>query len=165
MKQKFKLAYMENAYTYSRLSTAIKLQVGAVIVKNENIISYGYNGTPRGWDNVCERVIYPDENHGDYDCEPEEFAINFPYVRDDNQQYALKTKSEVIHAEMNALYKLARGTESGLNAVMFITHSPCLECAKGIVQAGIAEVYYTEEYRSTDGIKFLQQCGIKIEKL
>jgi deoxycytidylate deaminase len=98
MKQKFKHAFMKTAYTFAELSSAVKLKVGAVVVKDDRIISLGYNGTPTGWDNCCERVIYPDENHGDYDCDPEEFAINFPYVRDDNQRYALKTKSEVFDA-------------------------------------------------------------------
>lgn len=157
---------MDNAYVYSKLSTALKLQVGAVIVKNENIISYGYNGTPRGWDNECERRIYPDITIGDFDCDEDEFRLSFPYIDEKlKRRYALKTKSEVIHAEMNALYKLARSTESGLDAVMFITHSPCLECAKGIVQSGIKQVYYKEAYRLSDGIKFLQQCGISVEKL
>jgi dCMP deaminase len=165
MKQKFKHAFMKTAYTFAELSSAVKLKVGAVVVKDDRIISLGYNGTPTGWDNCCERVIYPDENYGDYDCDPEEFAINFPYVRDDNRRYALKTKSEVIHAEMNALMKLASSSESGKGAAIFITHSPCMECAKGIYQTGITEVYYTEAYRNVDGIEFLEKCGITVEKL
>ena len=165
MKDKFKQAFMKTAYTFAELSSAVKLKVGAVVVKDDRIISLGYNGTPTGWDNVCESVIYPDENHGDYDCEPEEFAINFPYVRDDNQRYALKTKSEVIHAEMNALMKLAGSSESGKGAFMFITHAPCIECAKGIYQTGITKVFYTETYRSTDGLEFLEKCGITVEQL
>lgn len=134
---------MKTAYVFAELSSAIKLKVGAVVVKDDRIISLGYNGTPTGWDNVCELEI-----------------INF---QDGSVQ--LKTKSEVIHAEMNALMKLASSTESGKGAAIFITHSPCMECAKGIYQTGITEVYYTEAYRNVDGIDFLQKCGITVEKL
>ena len=143
MKDKFKQAFMKTAYVFADLSSAIKLKVGAVVVKDDRIISLGYNGTPTGWDNVCELEI-----------------INF---QDGSVQ--LKTKSEVIHAEMNALMKLASSTESGKGAAIFITHSPCMECAKGIYQSGITEVYYTEAYRNVDGIEFLQKCGITIEQL
>jgi dCMP deaminase len=143
MKAKFKQAFMKTAYVFAELSSAIKLKVGAVVVKDDRIISLGYNGTPTGWDNVCELEI-----------------INF---QDGSVQ--LKTKSEVIHAEMNALMKLASSTESGKGAAIFITHSPCMECAKGIYQTGITEVYYTEAYRNVDGIEFLQKCGITVEKL
>lgn len=156
---------MQTAYIFSGLSSAQKLKVGAVIVKDDRIISLGYNGTPTGWDNVCERVVYPDENYGDYDCEPEDFAINFPYTDDNDHPYALKTKSEVIHAEMNALMKLASSSESGNGASIFITHAPCIECAKGIYQTGITNVYYGEKYRSTAGIDFLKKCDITVEQL
>lgn len=165
MKHKFKDYYMNIAYQSATLSYAEKLKVGAVIVTKTGVMLTSWNGTPIGWDNVCERVIYPDENHGDYDCEPEEFAINFPYVRDDNQRYALKTKPEVIHAESNCISKLAKSTESGKDAVMFITHAPCMECAKLIYQTGIAKVFYTETYRSTAGLEFLEKCGITVEQL
>ena len=143
MKDKFKRAFMKTAYVFAELSSAVKLKVGAVVVKDDRIISLGYNGTPTGWDNTCELEI-----------------INF---QDGSVQ--LKTKSEVIHAEMNALMKLASSSESGKGAAIFITHSPCMECAKGIYQTGITEVYYTEAYRNVDGIEFLQKCGITVEKL
>jgi dCMP deaminase len=143
MKAKFKHAFMKTAYVFAELSSAVKLKVGAVVVKDDRIISLGYNGTPTGWDNTCELEI-----------------INF---QDGSVQ--LKTKSEVIHAEMNALMKLASSSESGKGAAIFITHSPCMECAKGIYQTGITEVYYTEAYRNVDGIEFLQKCGITVEKL
>jgi len=143
MKDKFKQAFMKTAYVFADLSSAIKLKVGAVVVKDDRIISLGYNGTPTGWDNTCELEI-----------------INF---QDGSVQ--LKTKSEVIHAEMNALMKLASSSESGKGAAIFITHSPCIECAKGIYQSGITEVYYTEAYRNVDGIEFLQKCGITIEQI
>lgn len=143
MKQKFKQAFMKTAYTFAELSSAVKLKVGAVVVKDDRIISLGYNGTPTGWDNVCE-------------VEMDIIQTGTSY---------LKTKPEVIHAEMNALMKLASSSESGKGAFMFITHAPCIECAKGIYQTGITKVFYTETYRSTAGLEFLEKCGITVEKL
>ena len=86
-------------------------------------------------------------------------------LKDEQGQYRLKTRPEVLHAEMNALMKLAKSTESGENASLFITHAPCLECAKGIYQSGIKEIYYRDQYRSTSGLEFLQNCGINITKV
>jgi dCMP deaminase len=143
MKTKFKQAYMKTAQTFAELSHARRLQVGCIIVKDDRIISIGYNGMPAGWDNNCEHEMkWPNGE------------IRF-----------LQTKDEVLHAEMNSLMKLAKSNDSGDRASMFVTHSPCLECAKGIYQAGIIEVYYQVDYRSTDGIDFLKKCGIKIEKI
>ena len=133
MKQKLINAYMECAEVFAKLSTAKKLQVGAIIVKDQRIISIGYNGTPEGWCNVCE-----DEHN--------------------------KTKPEVIHSEMNCINKLARSTESGENSTMFITHSPCMECAKSIYGAGIKEVYFKNFYRDDSGIIFLKKCGINTQQ-
>ena len=127
----------------AQLSHAVRLQVGAVIVKDDSVISYGYNGMPAGWDNNCENV----------------------FTHPQTKIEELVTRKEVLHAEMNSLMKLARSTNSGNQASMFITHSPCLECAKGIYQAGIKEVFYGEDYRSEEGIVFLKKCGIKIEKV
>lgn len=160
MKNKFKIAFMKTAYTFSELSSATKLQVGAVVVKDDRIISLGYNGTPTGWDNCCEDTIYPNGDPKDFI-----YDVNFPYCDDDDRPYALKTKPEVIHAEMNALMKLASSSESGKGASIFITHAPCIDCAKGIYQTGITEVYYREQYRSTVGIDFLQKCGIAVEQV
>ena len=87
------------------------------------------------------------------------------YVYNENNEISLKTKPEVLHAETNAIAKLARSTESGLNATMFITHSPCLDCAKLIYQSGINAVYYRDAYRNEDGISFLKQSGVKVEQL
>ena len=143
MKAKFKQAFMKTAYTFAELSSAVKLKVGAVVVKDDRIISLGYNGTPTGWDNCCEVEMDAIQDGGSY----------------------LKTKPEVIHAEMNALMKLASSSESGKDAYMFITHAPCIECAKGIYQTGIIKVFYTETYRSTAGLEFLEKCGITVERL
>jgi dCMP deaminase len=142
MKTKLKEAYMKTAETFADLSHARRLHVGAIIVKDDRIISIGYNGMPAGWDNNCEEVIqYSDDTT------------------------SLKTKPEVLHAETNAIAKLAKSTESGLEATMFITHSPCLDCAKLIFQSGISSVYYRNAYRSEDGVHFLKQSGVKVEQL
>ena len=131
MKQKFINAYMDVAERFAQLSSAKRLQVGAIVVKDDRIISIGYNGMPSGWDNCCE-----DEHN--------------------------KTKPEVLHAESNSISKLAKSSESGDGATMFITHSPCIECAKLIYQSGIATVYYKTEYRSTQGVEFLKKSGIAV---
>lgn len=162
MKNRFKLAYMDVAERFSQESSATRLQVGAIIVKDDRIISIGYNGMPSGWDNNCEEKIY-------YNPETDRMNVhfvesNYPY-EDDRGRYKLKTRDEVLHAESNALSKLARSNESGEEAVMFITHSPCLNCAKMIYQAGIKEVYYRNNYRTNDGVEFLKKCGIIIEQV
>ena len=132
MKQKFIKAYMEVAKTFANLSSAKRLQVGAVVVKDDRIISIGYNGMPSGWDNVCE--------------------------------HEGKTKPEVLHAESNAIAKLASSHESGKNATLLCTHAPCIECAKLIYQSGISTVYYENSYRSIDGIQFLIKSNVKVVK-
>jgi dCMP deaminase len=150
MKEKFISLYMDWAQRTAQLSHARRLQVGAVIVKNDSVISYGYNGMPSGWDNNCENETV--ELYSGY-----EGAIH---------RTVLKTKPEVLHAERNALDKLAkRGGTGGDDAAMFSTHAPCLECAKSIYGAGIKEVYYSQDYRSEDGVNFLKKCGVKIEKI
>lgn len=142
MKTKFIEAYMDVAERFAQLSSATRLQVGAIVVKDDRIISIGYNGMPSGWDNCCE----------------EEVITEYESYTDS----VLVTKPEVIHAESNAISKLARGTESGYGATMFITHAPCIDCAKLIYQSGIATVYYKNEYRSTQGINFLNKSGIEV---
>lgn len=132
------------------MSRAQRLQVGCAIVKDNNIISHGWNGTPSGWDNQCETLI-PAETV--YDADSRSYS-EYPE--------RLVTKPEVLHAEMNALMKLARGSESGLGASMFVTHAPCIECAKGIYQAGIQAVYYGERYRSDQGLEFLKKSGVQV---
>ena len=143
MKQKLLDAYMKTAETFAECSTARRLHVGAVIVKDDRIISIGYNGMPIGWDNNCEDEIkWPNGE------------IKF-----------LTTKPEVLHAETNAIAKLAKSTESGLGATMFVTHSPCMDCAKLVYQSGINTVYYRNSYRNEDGIQFLEKAGVKIEQI
>lgn len=168
MKLKLKEAYMKTAETFADLSHAQRLHVGAIIVKDDRIISIGYNGMPAGWDNNCEDVVW-DPGAGGW-LDPEEFDAKYPYEAWHNGaqrlvRHGLKTKPEVLHAETNAIAKLAKSTESGLDASIFITHSPCLNCAKLIYQSGINSVYYRNAYRSEDGVQFLKQSGVKVEQL
>lgn len=132
---------MQVAETYAKLSSARRLQVGAIVVKDNRVISIGYNGMPSGWTNDCE------------------------YERTDDVGTSFVTKPEVLHAETNAIAKLARSNESGLDAAMFITHAPCLNCAKLIYQSGISKVYYRNTYRETTGIDFLIKGGIDVEQI
>jgi dCMP deaminase len=149
MKQKFIDAHMKVAETYSQLSSAKRLQVGCVIVKNDTIIGIGYNGMPSGWDNCCEDMsILQDE------ISPGVFNLS--------KKTELKTKPEVIHAEINAIAKVAKSTNSSEDADMFITHAPCIECAKSIFQSGIRRVFYRDTYRNEDGIHFLQKCDVEV---
>jgi len=164
MKEKMKTAYMKAAQIFSELSHARRLHVGAIIVKDDRIVSIGYNGMPAGWDNDCEYKDYMDGEAGGW-LNPDEIEERWQYLEEDGTRYALKTKPEVLHAETNAIAKLAKSTESGSDASMFITHSPCLDCAKLIFQSGISNVFYRNSYRSEDGIQFLKQSGVKVEKL
>jgi dCMP deaminase len=160
MKQKFVDYYMKIAEATAELSTAVRLKVGSVIVKNNSIISYGYNGTPTGWDNNCEYREYLNYGHSF----GENAADYFDQTDENGKMYRLKTRPEVLHSESNALMKVARSTESSDGATLFCTHAPCLDCAKLIHQAGINSVYYRNAYRSTDGITFLEKSGITIQK-
>jgi dCMP deaminase len=150
MKEKFIKLYMDWAKRVSELSYARRLKVGAVVVKDDCVISYGYNGMPAGWDNDCEDEMLESTTE-----ETGKATIL-------TTRKVLKTKPEVIHAESNAIAKLAKSTNSGVGSTMFITHSPCIECAKLIYQSGIATVYYNGEYRSEDGIKFLEKSGVTV---
>jgi dCMP deaminase len=142
MKQKWNEAFMDTAERFAQLSSAKRLHVGAVVVKDDRIISIGYNGMPSGWDNKCE----------------EEFV-------NEVGDLVLKSKPEVLHAETNAIAKLAKSNESGLGATMFITHAPCLDCAKLIFQSGIGSVLYRNSYRDTAGIDFLKKCNLEVKQL
>jgi dCMP deaminase len=143
MPKKIDYAHMKAAQGYAELSSARRLQVGAIVTKDDRVISIGYNGTPAGWDNNCE----------------------FEFVHPQTKISELVTKKEVIHAESNAIGKLARSSESGDGATMYITHAPCFDCAKLIHVAGINKVFYHVPYRSTDGIDFLKKCKIEVEQI
>jgi dCMP deaminase len=134
MKQKWIDAFMDTAERFAQLSSAKRLQVGAVVVQDNRIVSIGYNGMPSGWTNECEN--------------------------DDG-----KTKDEVIHAEANAILKLARDGERGTGASLFCTHAPCIQCAKLIYGSGINSVYYRNTYRDELGLEFLKKCNIDVTKI
>ena len=147
MKQKFIHAHMKAAEVYAELSSARRLHVGCVIVKNDTIIGIGYNGMPTGWDNNCEDELRWSE-------------FNFP-----EEIQLLKSKPEVLHAETNAIAKVARSTNSSDGAAMFVTHAPCLDCAKLIHQSGIKSVFYKTEYRDTNGVDFLKKCNVEVKNV
>ena len=139
---------MDWAKRTAQLSHARRLQVGAVIVKDDSVISYGYNGMPAGWDNDCETPV-----------------TNVVGVAPDGHdlvELTLKTKPEVLHAESNAIAKLAKSNNSGVGADLFVTHSPCLDCAKLIYQSGIGCVYFNQNYRDDSGVKFLEKSGVSV---
>ena len=137
------ITYMKMAIIWSNLSHAIRKKVGALIVKNNTIIADGFNGTPSGFENECEEAVYDETG-------------NFVEYR---------TKWYVLHAESNALAKLAKSTQSCDGATLYITYSPCKECSKLILQSGIARVVYYEEYRDTLGLDFLRKAGIEVKKI
>lgn len=170
MKQKFINLYMDWAERTAQLSHAKRLQVGAVIVKDDSVISYGYNGMPSGWDNDCEDKEWC--SAGGW-LDPDEIEERWPYegtyLDADGStmqgRYRLKTKPEVLHAESNAVAKLAKSSQSGRDADIFITHAPCLDCAKLIYQSGISSVYYRNSYRDMAGVEFLKKSGIEVKKI
>lgn len=129
--QKFDLRYLEMARIWAQNSYCQRRQVGALVVKNGMIISDGYNGTPSGFENICE-----DDN-----------GVTKPYV---------------LHAEANAITKLARSNNNSDGSTIYITASPCIECAKLIIQSGIKRVVYGEKYRLMDGIELLERAGIEV---
>jgi dCMP deaminase len=141
LKKKFIDLYMDWAERVSQLSHARRLKIGALIVK-DNHVHYGYNGMPEGWDNNCENIV--GYNKG----EP-----------------VLKTKPEVLHAESNAIAKLAKSHESAAGADLFVTHSPCLDCAKLILQSGIRRVWFKNHYRDSYGVEFLKKSGIEVTQV
>jgi dCMP deaminase len=149
MKPRLLQAYMQTAKIFADLSHARRLHVGAIVVKDDRIISIGYNGMPAGWDNNCE----------DESVEP------YAGFEGSIHRIVLKTKPEVLHAESNSISKLARSSESGDGSVMFVTHAPCIDCAKLIFQSGIRQVFYGEEYRSRDGIEFLEKCRVEVQQV
>jgi len=142
---------MDWAKRTAQLSHARRLQVGAVVVKDDSVISYGYNGMPAGWDNNCEDELVEHVSAG--------------YGMPMREEKYLKTKPEVLHAESNAIAKLAKSNNSGAGADLFVTHMPCLDCAKLIYQSGISRVFYSENYRDDSGIKFLTKSGVEVTQV
>ena len=126
--------YLRMAHIWAENSYCVRRKVGAIIVKDSMIISDGFNGTPSGFENVCE-----DEN-----------GVTKPYV---------------LHAEANAITKVARSNNSSLDATLYVTAAPCLECSKLIIQAGIRRVVFSELYRLCDGLELLRRAGIEVEQV
>jgi len=166
-------AYIKMAANWGNdLSQAKRLKVGAIIVKDGQIISDGFNGMPSGMDNVCENrfSVTKEEYYKDIDGIPWDNESAF---KDDFDGYdhiteefeCLRTKPEVLHAESNALMKLARSTNSSVGATIYCSYSSCFDCSKLIIQAGIVRCVYLYEYRLTDGIDLLKKCGVKVDKL
>ena len=131
--EKFDHSYLEMAEIWAQNSYCKRRKVGALLVKDRMIISDGYNGTPSGFETVCE-----------------EDGVTKPYV---------------LHAEANAITKVAKSGNSSEGATLYVTASPCLECSKLIIQSGIKRVVYRDEYRLTDGIDLLRRAGIEVEKV
>ena len=154
MKQKFISAFMDVAERFAELSSATRAKVGAIIVKDNRIISIGYNGMPSGWSN---------------DCEYEEEVLMSEYGKGTwlEKTGQLKTRPEVLHAETNAIAKVARSSESCEGATLFCTHLPCIDCAKLIYQSGISAVYYKTEYDAAkgNGKTFLEVSGITVTQI
>lgn len=140
---KIDVTYIKMAQIWANLSHALRKKVGALIVKNNTIIADGYNGTPSGFENECEEAI----------------------SNEDGSFKEYRTKWYVLHAESNALAKVAKSTQSSEGATLYVTYSPCTECSKLILQAGIKKVVYLEEYRDITGLDFLRRAGVEIKKI
>jgi len=147
---KWDIAHMKVAETYASLSSAERMKVGAILVKQNRIISIGYNGMPSGWDNTCE--------------EPAHNVVGVRKDGNDIVEIYLKTKPEVLHAEANAITKVARSNESSEGSTLYTTVSPCMECAKMIYQSGVKKVWFKDEYRDKSGIDFLIKCNVEVFK-
>jgi dCMP deaminase len=160
------LVYMQMAYQIAKLSYAKRRRVGCIIVKDKQVISTGYNGTPHGFNNDCEEIEItrqyyenPDmaqtlvEDHG-FTCE------NGCCTKE-----TTKTKREVLHAESNALAKVSKSTLSSEGADLYTTTCPCFDCAKLIIQSGIKKVFYSETYRDMSGVELLNKAGIEVKEV
>lgn len=163
MKKKFLDYYMSIADLTSELSSAIRKQVGAVVVNGNKILATGYNGMPSGWTNECEYKDYMSGDAGGW-LSPEEITEQWPLEDEGNRRYRLVTKDEVLHAESNALMKVSASTESSEGATMFCTHAPCINCAKLIYQSGINSLYYRNAYRDNSGVEFLEKSGVNVNQ-
>ena len=170
--RQYDIAYMKMAEAFATLSYARRKQVGAIIVsKNDQVISQGFNGTPHGFSNICEEILFADNVKLNLDNDIEKFnayADNLEagtYEKMSEIPYRLKTKPEVLHAETNAITKCAKYSNSTEGATLYVTLAPCLNCAKLIVQAEIARVVYKEYHNEDDGINFLKSCGVDVVEL
>ena len=179
----FDKRYLRMAQIWAENSYAIKRQVGCLIVKDNSIISDGYNGTPSGFENVCEDIvgckIWGDNWNEFKQCERIVFSelsqpmyktvikrcCDWGNEKERCPNAILKTKPYVLHAEANAISKLAKGTNHADGATLYVTDAPCLECSKMIIQAGIKRVVFWRDYHSHDGVQLLLKAGIKIDQI
>jgi dCMP deaminase len=157
------IIYMQMAYQTAKLSYAQRRRVGCIIVKDEQIVSYGYNGTPHGFDNLCEEDDVKFYENPDMAVVLEEYGYTC-----ENGCCTKKdaiTKREVLHAESNAITKLAKSTMTSNGADLYTTTAPCFDCAKLIIQAGIKRVYYSEDYRDMSGVELLNKANIEVKEV
>lgn len=158
--------YMQMAYQTAKLSYAERRRVGCIIVKDEQIVSFGYNGTPHGFDNTCEKteietVYYENPDHALDLIEEHGYTCENGCCTKETQT----TKREVLHAESNAITKLAKSTMTSIDADLYTTTAPCFDCAKLIIQAGIKRVYFAEDYRDMSGVALLEKAGIVVNEV
>lgn len=152
-------AHLGAARSYAKLSRSRRLQVGAVIVKDDRIVSVGYNGMPSGGSNICETLSRDGDNKSMKGLSGEDINSHL------QNGYELVTKPEVIHAEENAILFAAKNGIATEGCSMVMTHSPCMSCAKMIIQSGIKNLYYYEEYRNTSPLGFLKSHGVKVNSI
>jgi dCMP deaminase len=153
------IIYMQTAYQFAKLSYAERRKVGCVIVKDNQLISFGYNGMPHGFENRCEEDqvrYYENPDHA-------MTLMDKGYTCEDGCCSKEVTRREVLHAESNAIMKVAKSTMSCIGAELYTTTCPCFDCAKLIIQAGISKVYYSEDYRDMSGVELLERAGIEVE--
>lgn len=159
MKEKHLTAYMKCAEAFAECSPAVRLKVGSVLVKNNRIISCGYNALPEHIVGDCETKIHSHFDHI-HDGELQEY----PH-QDNKGDYRLVTRAEVRHSERNCLKGLEKSNESSLGSIMFTTHSCCLQCAIDIVDAGVVKFFYRNVYRDTEGLDYLKTNGVEVEQI
>lgn len=167
MCNKFDKKYLQMAEIWATNSYARRSRVGALLVKDNQIISDGYNGTPKGFDNCCEKEVECDVDWDEFGSLDGGAAICATYKNNCSRcpHHYLVTKPEVLHAEANAITKVAKSNYSSDGSTLYVTLSPCFQCAKLIIQAGIKRVVYKEQYRDTDGLELLRKAGIEVEQI
>ena len=157
--------YMDMAYSVAKLSYAKRRQVGCLVVKDDQIVSFGYNGTPHGFNNECEETLVETQNYENPD-DALHLVEEHGYTCDNGCciKETQTTKREVLHAESNALTKIAKSTLSSDGADLYTTTAPCFDCAKLIIQSGITKVFYNEGYRDMSGVELLKKANINVIK-
>jgi dCMP deaminase len=174
LKNKHLQMYLRMSKAVAETSSAKRLKVGAVAVKNNMVIASGYNGLPSNMDGECEFSVFADDEHwwlfdGSQNVEDgtleKLYEKQYPEINASNRYYRLATKPEVRHAEHNLLLNLAKSAESSVGCTIFLTHSPCPSCCADLIDAGVAEVYYEEKFRDTSGILDLIKAGITVEQI